>query len=302
MLRAAMALTALACALPLGLRAQALVLDDAERFAELLARPGLPDAATLQTGYLDPGTMGVGVFTPHRIRDAETLAKAIAAHPEDYRRAAQTCLPVARQLQPEMARLSARLGELLGMREPAIAWVVFGAGNSGGTAGQQGLVLGLEVICREATDEAAARQILVDFMAHELVHVHQDRAGTVQSDSDLLRQALVEGFADHAMTWATGGTAVADRARQQYGLANEAQLWREFKAAAAEGRGLGGWLYGPSGTPGRPADMGYWIGRRICEAYIARAPDHAAAHRTLLELRDPLAILRDSGYDSRFPP
>lgn len=293
-------LGALACALPHGVQAQALVLDDAERLAALLARPGLPDAVALQAGYLDPATLGVRVFTPHRIRDAATLAAAIAAHPDDYRRAVQTCLPVARLLQPEMTRLSARLGELLGVRETATAWVVFGAGNSGGTAGPEGLALGLEVVCREATDEAAARQVLVDFLAHELVHVHQDRAGTVQSDSDLLRQALVEGLADHVMTEATGGNAVADRERHRYGLSNEASLWREFEAAVAEGRGLGGWLYGPSGVPGRPPDMGYWIGRRICEAYVAGAPDPVAARRTLLELRDPVAILRASGYGARF--
>jgi hypothetical protein len=48
--------------------------------------------------------------------------------------------------------------------------------------------------------------------------------------------------------------------------------------------------------PSRPADMGYWIGKRICEAYYAKAGDKRAAMRTLLELRDPKAILAKSGY------
>jgi hypothetical protein len=279
-----------------GAWAQPLVLDDAERFAALLAAPVLPDAATLQAKYLDPATPGVRLFTPHRIRDAATLARALAADPEAYRRAVQRCLPVARRLQAQATQIAARIASLLGSTQPAPAWVVFGAGNSGGTAAAEGLVLGLEVICRDAADEAAAEQILKDFIAHELVHVHQERAGTVQSDGDLLRQALVEGFADHLMTLATGGTAVADRERDLHGRAHEAGLWHEFRAAVDAGTGLRGWLYGPSGVPGRPADMGYWIGRRICEAYVARAADPARARQTLLALRDPVAILRDSGY------
>jgi Predicted Zn-dependent protease (DUF2268) len=289
---AAVLATTLAGAQPAG----GLHLADAERFAALLAAPTLPDAARLQAAYLDPASAGVRLFTPRRIRDAPTLAKALAADPAAYRHAARLCLPVARGLQAEAAAVAARVGELLGATQPAPAWVVFGAGNSGGTASAEGLVLGLEVICREAADEAAAAQILRDFIAHELVHVHQARAGTEESNGDLLRQALVEGFADHVMMRATGGSAVADRERDRHGRAHEAALWREFKAAVDAGRGLGGWLYGPSGVPGRPPDMGYWIGRRICDAYVARADDAAQALRTLLALRDPVAILRDSGY------
>jgi hypothetical protein len=277
--------------------AASFVLDDAERFAALLGDGvAVPDAARLQSAYLDHGTAGVRLFTPHRIRDSATLARAVAAEPALYRRAAALCLPVARRLRSEAERLIARIGELLGQPGSAPVFVVFGAGNSGGTADTQGLVLGLEVICRDAADAAQAEQLLKDFVAHEMVHVHQARVGTVQSDSDLLRQSLVEGVADLVMQLAGGGNSLADAERSRYGHGHEARLWREFVVAAEGGQGLAGWLYGPSGEPGRPPDMGYWIGRRIGEAYLARAGDRAAALRTLLELRDPQAILRDSGY------
>jgi len=206
--------------------AQGLVLDDAERFATLLKSPDLPTAAQLQSAYLDPGSAGVRIFTPHRIRDAATLAHAVAKNPDAYRRALRLCLPVARQLQAEAADIARRIGALLGSTGTAAAYVVLGAGNSGGTASAEGLVLGL-------------------------------------------------------------------------GLAHEAQLWREFSAALDRRQGLAGWLYGPAAQSGRPADMGYWIGKRICQACMAdpaRAADPAKALQTLLLLRDPLAILRDSGY------
>lgn len=271
------------------------VLADAERFAVLLQQPGLPDAQALQTHYLDPATAGVRLFTPHRIRSAATLAAAVAANPDTYRRAAQLCLPAARRMAAEAARIAARIGTLLGATRATPAYVVFGAGNSGGTASEAGLVLGLEVICQQAEDGPAAEQLIRDFVAHELVHVHQERAGTAQSSTDLLRQSLVEGFADYVMAQVSGGKAGAGLERERYGRAHEARLWREFRGAVAAGQGLAGWLCSPAVEAGRPADMGYWIGQRICEAYLARAADPALALKTLLHLRDPQAIWQASG-------
>lgn len=292
----------LAGGLPSAARGQPLVLEDAERFAALLQAPGLPDEARLQARYIEPGTPGIRLFTPHRIRDAATLARALASNPAAYRLAAQHCLPAARRMQGELSQIAARIGTLLGQAQPAPAWVVFGAGNSGGTASAEGLVLGLEVICRQARSEAAAAQVLRDFMAHELVHVHQARRAAPPASDSLLRQVLVEGLADHLMRAATDGRAVSDGERDRYGQAHEAQLWREFKAAVDAGRGWQGWMYGPSTVPGRPADMGYWLGRRICDAYVARAADPVAARQVLLVLQDPEAILRDSGYGQGLAP
>ena len=189
----AVALAGAASAAP-AQHSQGLVLDDAERFALLLQSHDLPTASQLQSAYLDPGSAGVRIFTPHRIRDATTLAEAVAKDPEAYRRALHLCLPVAQRLQAEATDIAHRISALLGSSGPVPVYVVLGAGNSGGTASAQGLVLGLEVICRQATDASAAHQLLKDFIAHELVHVHQLRAGTEQSSSDLLRQSLVEGF------------------------------------------------------------------------------------------------------------
>jgi len=293
---AAILLAACATLPPAGSK-PALVLEDAERFAALLAGASMPTKAALQSGYLDGASDGVKIFTPHRIDNAENLARAVARDPRAYRRAVDLCLPVARGMQDETSALIARIGTLLGERQAATAWVVFGAGNSGGTADARGLVLGLEVLCAQAGDAQAAAQVLRDFLAHEMTHVHQARAGAQESETDLLRQSLIEGFADFVMEMALDGTARAGARRSAYGLAHEAALWREFKADVDAGRTKTEWLYRQNmSIPGRPADMGYWIGKRICEAYHAKAQDKRVAMRTLLELRDPKAILVESGY------
>ena len=56
-----------------------------------------------------------------------------------------------------------------------------------------------------------------------------------------------------------------------------------------------GWLYG-NPPPGRPADLGYFIGYRIAEAYYAQAADKAAALRDILRVQDVERILAASGY------
>lgn len=270
-------------------------LADAERFARLFdAHEGKPDAAVLREGYLVPGTPGVALFTPHRIRSAEHLARAVARQGDDYRHAITLCLPAARAMAADVAESMRRIGELLGQDEVAPAFVLFGAGNSGGTAGRDGLALGLEVVCRDVRSVAEGAERLRAFVLHETTHVHQARVQRPPARDTLLRQILVEGFADFVMEQASGGSMRADAARERHGLTHEAALWRGIEPALDGPVGPGDWLYRPAAE--RPADMGYWIGKRICEAYVAQAIDRRVAIRELLELRDPARILRDSGY------
>jgi hypothetical protein len=49
-------------------------------------------------------------------------------------------------------------------------------------------------------------------------------------------------------------------------------------------------------TPEKPGDLGYWVGYRIAKAYYLKATDKRLALKTLLELKDPKAILADSGW------
>lgn len=48
------------------------------------------------------------------------------------------------------------------------------------------------------------------------------------------------------------------------------------------------------------ADLGYFVGARICEAYYEQAADKQQAIRDLMFVSDPQAILEASGYAARF--
>lgn len=94
----------------------------------------------------------------------------------------------------------------------------------------------------------------------------------------LLSQSIREGAADFIAELTSGSLPAG--AYLPYGLAHEADLWAEFREVM-HGDDMAGWLYG--GQPeGRPADLGYFIGYRIAEAYDC-AEDKRAGERVRSE-------------------
>lgn len=286
--------------------------EDARRFAAMWARTGgKPTAADVQRDYLDPASRGVRVFTPDRIVSAQHLAQAIARDPASYARAITDCLPRARAADADLRAIYLALhGALPQARLPQI-YLVFGAGNSGGTAGPGAQVLGLEVLCAIAPTPEAFRHYLRHFFAHETVHSFQQDAGMAITRDPLLASVLVEGAADFIARLVTGEEP--DPARAAFALPREAELWRQFEADIALTRTLSDddatprtapqqaalrrWIgnYG-SAPDGWPYELGYWIGMRIWERYYAAAPDKHAALAAMLQVHDPRAILAAGRY------
>lgn len=84
--------------------------------------------------------------------------------------------------------------------------------------------------------------------------------------------------------------------------ADEATYFAEF-LREKDGTDISRWLYNQGRTaPGRPGDLGYFIGYRIAQAYYLKATDKAQAIRDLITLRDPAALLVQSGYAGSGPP
>ena len=51
---------------------------------------------------------------------------------------------------------------------------------------------------------------------------------------------------------------------------------------------------------GRPADLGYYVGYKICESHYKQAADKKAAVRAILEIKDFKDFLKASPYESKF--
>ena len=196
--------------------------------------------------------------------------------------------------------------------------------TSGGTTGPSGILLGAEM---RGADPATPRDELTEWergavsnargiphlVAHELMHVEQQaarradpRAATADRRT-LLAQSLDEGCADLLADLVTTGPAGTPRAvasvvtasdgegTRTYGLTHERELWNEFRPVMLRSDAKG-WLYEGDAAKGRPADLGYFVGARICRAYYERAEDKARAVRDILVMADPKAFAEASGY------
>lgn len=281
---------------------------DALRFARLLQADPAPTAERLQQGYLDGAGPGVAIFTPYRIVNAGNLARAFAARSVDYRHAIEACLPLLPALQADLRAIYLAYAGLQPQRSLPAIHVVFGAGNSGGTASESAQVLGLEVMCKQGTTPAQFRQAMRGIFAHETVHSWQGEYSAEAMRDPLLAWALNEGVPDYLASLVTA--EVPRPERDAWARGREAWLWQEFQrdrqaligiedpmSSAESGARVRRWFANYGAAPeGWPDEAGYWIGMRIAEAYLARATDRRKAIDELIEMKDPQAILTRSGY------
>jgi uncharacterized protein YjaZ len=80
-----------------------------------------------------------------------------------------------------------------------------------------------------------------------------------------------------------------------YGDAHEQELWAEFRKEML-GTDINRWMYQGDREKDRPADLGYYIGYKICESFYHRAPEKREAVRRILQVTDAQGFLKESGY------
>jgi hypothetical protein len=179
--------------------------------------------------------------------------------------------------------------------------------TSGGTTAPAGLLLGVEVNERAgrapdgtpiASTAPAGERVAryAGIIAHELMHYQQHGAG----GRALLDASLGEGVADFVAGLVSGAPSPCGTGdRNAWGIAHEGELWSEFSAAAL-GEKSSDWLYNGGRSSARPADLGYFMGCRVAEAYYGRAKDSHAALVRLFTRDDAAGLLKESGYAARF--
>nr|WP_275976249.1 transglutaminase domain-containing protein [Geothrix oryzisoli] len=280
------------------------IATDVDLFWKAYAKlPAAPDPADLlRREYLDPGSAGLQDFIPNRIRSAANLLEVIQRHPRYFAAIRANTLKAAGV--EAAARRSFRAFKALyaDAMFPDVYFVV-GALDSGGTSSSNGLLLGVDLFGGGPgvpMDEMGPwhRAVihtpvdLPSIVAHELIHFQQTHPVRT-----LLEKAFHEGSADFLASLIAEGNF--NRAVYDYGYAHEAELWRQFRAERA-GTDASRWLYGSSQRDGRPADLGYFVGFRIAQAYYRQAQDKPRAIRAILTSDDIGQILAESRYGETF--
>lgn len=236
--------------------------------------------------YLDQGSQGLKDFIPYRIGSAKNLRKMVKNYGAYYEKIRENSKQVASQTE-QIRRAYQKLKDLYPDAVFPPAYFVIGAFNSGGTASENGIIMGVEM--------QSEINNLPYIVAHEMIHFNQNYP---ESENTLLEQSIMEGAADF-IGEIISGTHINQEAAK-YGEAHEAELCKEF-VEIMNGKKYQGWLYGSNGKKeGRPNDLGYWMGYKICKAYAAKQTNQKQVVHDVLNIQDFGAFLKASGYLSPY--
>jgi hypothetical protein len=182
---------------------------------------------------------------------------------------------------------------------------VIGFMNRGGTTDKDWIFIGTELMAADSTVDKSELSDwqrtfvgldsgdLTQIVAHEAIHTQQ--ISTLEPAYDSLLQCVIdEGVADfipHLLLDLT-----INEKPFQYGYKNECDLWQQLKADLPYNNSEN-WLYNGDRIKDKPADLGYFMGFRIAEAYYNQSTDKRAALDTLLKSRNCEAILTQSRYE-----
>ena len=256
------------------------------------AAGGHPNAAQLQTQYLDRGSDGLHQFAKLRNITGARIAQQLQQHPETYV-AARECLRVLPQVRERLRVALRKLRDLYPEASWAPVTIAIGRGKPVGVTGAFGVAIGLEALCAADSLNANVEDRFVHVIAHEYGHVEQLRAIADDEHPTVLQGSLVEGGAEFVAELISGEVSNAQLATQTRG--RESQIENAF-VADEDSSDLSRWLYNHPGTEAWPPDLGYWVGYRIVKTYYQRSTDKRAALRSILEVTDPDAFLRKSGW------
>ncbi len=278
-----------------------IITTDLEHFWKALDKAGeTVDPKIMDEIYLKPGSKGIEGFMNGRIKSAENISKVINSHLKYYR----SIKPSTDSIDGMKDRIRRSFVNLKGLYPKATfppVYFVIGALNSGGTSSEDGLIIGAEMYGLtnntpkdELSDwlRAVIKPVsqVPHIVAHELIHFQQNYDG-----GSLLAASIKEGAADFIAELISGNHI--NPQVHEFANPREKELWQEFKGRMNE-KEYKGWLY--SSTPGRPNDLGYWMGYKITKSYYENAQDKKEAIDEILNIKDFNKFLDKSRYALKF--
>jgi hypothetical protein len=250
--------------------------------------------------YFKNGTYGLESFLAKRIKSPERLTAAIISHPKYFAnlKSSTAMIPAFKQA---ILNSFVKLKEIYPKAIFPPVYFEIGAMNSGGTTSGNGILIGADMYgltpqtdLTEMNDwhKAVLKSVqeIPHIVAHELIHVQQNFDG-----GSLLAACLKEGGADFIAELISGKHI--NQHVHDFANPREEELWNEFKTRMHE-KDYSGWLY--SNIPGRPNDLGYWMGYKIVQAYYDNAPDKQKAIDDFMNIKNVQKFLEKSRYAEKF--
>jgi hypothetical protein len=230
--------------------------------------------------YLQKGSLGVKGFTQNRIINADSLFAVVKKRKADYELSRYVLDGLPSKEKRIRAIYSALKYWYPNAKFPPI-YFVYGRFNSGGTSSNDGIIIGTEML--KNLDGVTG------LIAHELIHYQQKLEGKDM----LLKWTLLEGSADFIGELISGESI--NNSSYKYGEQHLDKLCQEFVTRLKK-QDYQDWLYGTSKKDDRPNDLGYWVGYKITESYFNKQKDKHKAIAEILNIKDPMQFLRQSGF------
>ena len=264
------------------------------------------DLRVYRDEYLRIGSAGLKEFARLKIGNVSNLVLKIWNHANYYASVRSS----TRAIHSQDGRIRESFRKLKEIYPEALfptVYFLIGSMNSGGIATEDEIMIGAELFSKTASsplDElnpweksvVEPLEKIPQVVAHELIHFQQRFTKTPET---LLERSLAEGGADFVSEMIAGDQI--NKMQHEYGERHEAALWREFRDGMY-GKDLSHWLYNggavaAKGEPiERPADLGYYVGYKICQAFYEKSTDKKKAVKDMLEIQDFDRLLRESGY------
>jgi hypothetical protein len=281
--------------------------------------------AIYQAEYLDKGSAGLQDFVRLRIKSAKTLSATVEMLPRFYASIRRATLRV-KEMEKRMRKSFQNFKKIYPDAVFPNVYFVIGIADTGGTASDNGLLIGTELyglspntergeffgylkstFLKNETDEKRIRETTDKFLdtalkpveklppivAHESCHFNQKYPEL----KTLLAKSIQEGACDFIAEKIAGETI--NPAQKIYGDQNEAQLWQDFQAEMT-GANFRNWMYNGMTVKDKPMDLGYYMGYKISHAYYRQAKNKRQAVRDILETKDFAALLEQSRYREKF--
>jgi hypothetical protein len=261
---------------------------------------------TFQELYIDPGSIGLKEFLKKRsisTRDYLTNIKKYPAFWQNVRRGTLEAISQKNSIENSLLKLQKEYPKL---KYPKIYFVI-GKMNSAGTTGASQVLIGSEIALADSSVvkhelEPWLQQLfnekkdIAGLVIHETVHVQQRNSLPFIFQYVLKRKVYAacvrEGAADFVSEKITN--AISQSGLYRYGNEHFSELKSEFSQSMNTSE-VSQWLYNYATNKNRPADLGYFMGYKICEAYYQKSTDKEKALRTIIQTKNPKKILKKSG-------
>jgi uncharacterized protein YjaZ len=260
--------------------------------------------------YVGKASTGFKKFIKARDLTAEKYVVQIGRFPEYWKSVRANTLSIPKYNDEIESQMYQYQQSLKKFKTPKICFAI-GILSTGGTVRDGWLLIGTEMVASDSTTvrdgmngwlkhTLPKKPMILEFTAHETVHTQQRFGlGVIWGylNHRLLTMVIMEGAADFIAEKVTG-TSINQK-MYAYGYAHEEEIWKEFSTEMF-GKDYSKWLYNGNNSKERPADLGYFIGYRICEAYYNQAEDKEKALHEILKTNSFRRFLRKSGYAENF--